>query len=251
MDGHRVNTTIITTVYAPTPQLAKFALFGMKATAREFPRCKLYAGIDAAMPHVYPAARALGFEVVTIDEGAPPRMGTLLNECIQRVETETFWTIEHDVRILPGSGAAVTQMLESYPSVASIECITLEPNKAVGKPASFKQMYRFNTSNDIWHQIPYQSLCCVAWRTSAVREVDWSMIPPWPAIDKLLSWQLMRRGWDMCISPVYGCIHYDLKARGHLPAHMRRPREGPCISIIDRASVLAPQSNGISIARAL
>jgi hypothetical protein len=165
-------------------------------------------------------------------------MGTLVKACLDRVETPTFWTIEHDVRILKGSGEPVTKMLEDHPTVASLECVTLDRAKSVGKPASYKQMYRFSERNDIWHQIPFQSLCCVAWRTDAVRDVDWSMIPPWPAIDKLLTWQLLKRGWDLCISPVYGCIHYDLHARAALPLHLRRPRSGPCINIIDRAVIM-------------
>ena len=224
---------VMTCVYAPDARMEAVALRCLRSILSEFPNDQRIVAIDQAPPSIAAYAGKMGWTVIEPTGGQPPRLGSLMKACLARVKTDVVWTIEHDAQVLRGTRNPVSRLLDKFPRVAGLECLSTNRDGKIVAPCSVKQMYAYPGTERIYHQIPWSSLNCVAWRTEALRSIDWSLMPEWPACDKVISWLLVKGGWDLCVAPDYPCLHHDAKARRELPGQRARPVALPCLNIVD------------------
>jgi len=209
--------TTITIIYAPTMRLRRVVGYCIKATTREFPADRKILAVDCGAPEIESYAAQHGWTIVYPGPGHPPRMATLLRTCLDHVSTDVAWIIEHDTVILTGRRNAVSEMLAEHPTVAGIDCLTVDragktnyPTKNRRRPAPYPGDKRLEYSR------PWTSLNCGCWRTEALRGIDWSQVPEFPGADQAVSRQLLRQGWELCIAKKQTCVHYMAGARREL-----------------------------------
>lgn len=216
--------SVITIIYTPTPRPRQVAGTCIRATTREFPDDRKILAVDHGAPELEAYCAQRGWTLVYPPPGGrPPRMGSLLRTALEHVTTDVVWTIEHDAQILHGRRDAVSAMLAEYPKVAGIDCLTVDragvmnyPTKNRRRPAPFPGDARLE------HSRPWTSLNCGCWRTEALRGLDWSTIPEFPATDQHISRQLLRQGWQLCIAKEQTCVHHMAGAR----VALKWPRHG-------------------------
>jgi hypothetical protein len=68
----------------------------------------------------------------------------------------------------------------------------------------------------------FSSLNCAVWRREALLQLDWRMIPVFPATDQHISRQLKTKGWKLGVCRDVPCIHHYLQARRHIDKRWRR-----------------------------
>jgi len=209
--------SIITTIYAPNERMEKVVLASLSATTAEFPDDEKFAAIDAATPAIEAFCRRNGWNMVKLREGSPPRMGSLLRKALQLVRTNTVWTIEHDVEVRPGARETLAGLLPKHPQLAGIECMTVDGAGKPFYPATSKQLRPLKDAPGVLAVYPIASLCCVAWRTQALRDIDWPQVPDYPACDRAISRLLRAAGWEIGMTRDATARHHFAGARRWLP----------------------------------
>ncbi len=209
--------TVITITYAPSDRLRGIVGACIRATDAEFPDDYKFMGMDSEWPDMEAYADANGWTLVYPRGGHAPRLHTLLQTCIGFVATDVTWIIEHDTEILPGRRDAVSAMLQQYPKVAGIDCMTVDRNGKHNYPCSRRRRPNpFMNDRSLERSRPWTSLNCGCWRTEALRQIDWVRVLPFPRVDQSISRVLLRKGWDLCIAKEQTCIHHMAGARGEL-----------------------------------
>ena len=211
-----VRMTVITTIYAPNAAMEPVVLASLKATDTHFPDDERIAGVDAATPAIEAYCRDHGWTVLRPPRGRPPRMGTLLRLALERCETPLFWTIEHDVEVRPDAREALPPFLAQHPELAGVEAMTVNATGDVGYPTCAKVLDPMADPNLLSPRFT-ASLCCVCWRAEALKGLDWTRIPNYPATDKVISRQLRKAGWELAIAPCATAFHHFSGARRWLP----------------------------------
>lgn len=214
MDG---TSSVLTAIYAPTERLERVVMECLPSTTAEFPDAHKFALCDCVTPGIRDYLVANGWTSVFPEDGQPPRMGRLLRAGFARVITDIVWTIEHDVAIHAGGRAPVEELLRNNPGIAGIEFESLDKQGLPNYPTDKKPRIPYSGSDGLWHIRPSTSLSCVCWRADAWRQLDWSLVPDFPACDKMIGQQLGRKHWAFCIAPAYKCTHLFARARKDLP----------------------------------
>ena len=219
----RDRQSVLTAIYIGADDVQEVVRRCLKATQLEFPGDDRYALCDKVTPPVETWLDDHGWFKIRPRSGDPPRLGRMLEDAIcsptngtARVSTDIVWTIEHDVEIHPGARDAVSAILERNPKVAGIELVSVGADGQPYYPTD-KKPRKPHDDPELQHIIPGTSLNCVCWRTHALREIDWSRIPDWPACDKMIARQVRAHGWELCIAEGYTCRHWYARARRHLP----------------------------------
>ena len=211
--------SVITIIYAPSIRLRRIAGMCLKATTHEFPDDYKFLGVDHGAPELERYAADHGWAIVYPQPGTrPPRMGSLLRTCLSFVPTDVVWTIEHDAQVSGGRRDAVSAMLDKHPRVAGIDCLSVDRRGVVNYPCKHRRRPApFAADSRLEHSRPWTSLNCGCWRTEALRQINWSLVPDWPATDQVISRQLLKLGWHLCIAKKQTCVHWIANARKELP----------------------------------
>ncbi len=206
---------VVTCLAITGPRVERIALESLRATTAEFPDDERFAAIDIGSPAVEEYCRNHGWTLVRPDPGpgGPPRMAALVKKCLELTAAPILWTIEHDCVIPRDRRDRVIEALLANPRVAGVECLTLNARGDVGYPATSKKLAPWPQDERLRVQSPWSSLTCVAWRTEALRQVDWSKVRLFPATDQDLSRELVARGWTLTCYPECTCVHHFTRAR--------------------------------------
>lgn len=228
--------TVITSIYAPNNRMEKLVIPCLKSIGAEFPHDRRIAGIDAATPAVEKHCRAHGWEIVRMNSGAPPRMGSILGKAVAMAESKYIWTVEHDVEVLPGRRAGLRAKLEDHPRYAGVEAVTLSGSLRLGYPCNRKRLAEVDDPA-LRDPQPHASLNCVCWRADALKELPWHAVPDYPNCDQVLSRLLRRRGWRLRVAMDEPVIHRFAGARKDLDGPVRRGGARPHPKTVDLVTV--------------
>ncbi len=216
-----VPCTTVTTIYVNDESSERVTLECLDAIKREFPDSPRIAAIDYAPPGFAERVRDMGFDIVTVDEGEPPRMSLLLRESVRRATTPVILTVECDVILSTGFGQKMRDLFTAFSDqrVFAIEATTTEEdgtpcypvNDRLGKrrqPKPYGTVAGFRLVRDMM----YPTFSVTAFRRRELGKVDWKTLPPLVWADKYLWWQV-GRGRIAVIAPELKARHYKKVAR--------------------------------------
>jgi len=200
--------TTITTIYAD-----KDAEEGVRETLvsimKSLPGMDHIAAVDKARPNFMREIEALGFRLITMDEGSPPRMISLLKKALDGVTTRYALTVEQDVIINKDTVAGLLARMRAVGAdIAGVES-TYETRE--GK-------LTFPTTSHFRNQLPTgqahvftdkSHICwaCTLWRADALRSVSWNRVPVLGHSDVEIGRRLRAKGYRLIRDHSVRCIH--------------------------------------------
>jgi hypothetical protein len=192
----------------------------LTATAREFPESRKIAAVDLAAPEFIEKIKKMGFEVLTVEGGEPPRMSRLLKAALDSTRTPYFVTVECDVAPEEGSGSALVALLAGQSAkLAGVEAHYVDAAGALTFPTTYHSLRRQAVGEyapGMKRELSHITWSMAAYRTSALRLVDWSTVPPLGKSDIEVGRQLRERGLVLCNAPGVRALHRSHQARQSL-----------------------------------
>jgi len=187
----------ITTVYAPTRRLERIVTECLTALLRETPGAQHLAAVDSARPEFVETIRQFGFEVVTLNEGEPPRMTRLMEAALKRATGRRILTVENDVVLRPGCARRLAQVLDSQDEqVLAVEAIMRDGK---GRP-TYPSLHRVRRDSPPWRasgtvlvDTRHPTYCATLWRREALDGVEWGALPPLLWADRFAWEQITAR----------------------------------------------------------
>jgi len=164
--------TSVTCVYAPTAESENVTMQCLEALRRAAPDMRRIACIDLASESAMERIKALGFEVVTLEAGAPPRMMSLVRKALVSIETPYALFVESDVIFSRETIRYLANCIRAQkPNVVAVECATTGPMGEMVYPA----IDRIN-ANDIGRIVGdpmYPTFSGVLWKVDALKGAEW------------------------------------------------------------------------------
>ena len=220
--------TTITAIYAPDDRSQQVTRECLNAVAREYPDEQRIAAVDQAPAEFVREIRSLGFEVVTVGGGKPPRLMPLYEAALSRAAADRILTVESDV-ILPERFAVdmarAARKAFADKRVACVEAVTVGEDGKPNYPSKdripkFLKAYKPGLKQDTRHP----TFSGVLWRREAWRQVDWSKCAPFLYGDKDL-WRQLDANWIAVIVMGLNVPHHGRVARTaqHAPKPTSKP----------------------------
>ena len=227
------DVTVLTTVYAPDEPRARMACASLEATRLAFGPESMEILIDGDTGAVQNWALAKNCAVWANTDGDPPRMADNIARAVRLVETPITWTVESDVFVSRPMAKAATQLFRMLPEdVASLTLYTIDKN---GRGCYPNNMHRIPPRQDLNGEMagPLKSFttwCCTAWRTDALKVVDWPQVPQFHRCDIKVGELMAAKGLRHFGTPYLAALHYPRSSRlgtTEVPDPSRAPNEIP------------------------
>lgn len=175
----------ITAVYVADPPSERATLKCLRAVRREFPDADRIAAVDLAPPEVARQIEALGFRVVTVEGGEPPRMNRLLGAAVASTVAPYVVTVESDVTLAEGAGAAfadLTEALRRDPKLGAVEAVMHLGDGKIAYPSDARtrrpgRPYRTVAGHALVRDRLYPTFCATLFRRADLARVDWERCP--------------------------------------------------------------------------
>lgn len=209
--------TTITTMYAPDEIMEGIIRQCLDAIDRELPDSPKIAAVDYARPAFMKELEQRGMQIVTVDDGRPPRMSRILHDAVLRANTRLVMTIESDVVL----GKDVPGFLLDKIKNTGMVCAAMEGryHDANGNqtfPSNHRQGQHKLPFDDIYSEKRNVTFSAVLWKRENLVSVSWAGLPPLGRADIRLCERLRKKG--MITLSTDGCsslhlIHQSYKAR--------------------------------------
>ena len=211
--------TTVTTVYVADERSERVTFECLAAVAREFPESPRIAAVDLAPPAAVERMKGLGFEVVTVDGGKPPRMNRLLGAAVEAARTPFVLTVESDVILKPGAGVGFRALLgvfDESADIGAIEAVTVDENGKPKHPVSDRlranpPVYGERAGMRLRLDPRFPTFCGVCFRRADMLKINWAKCRALAWCDKDSWTQLPNR--KALIAQGVTAFHYRQVAR--------------------------------------
>jgi hypothetical protein len=208
---------IITTVYIPSPSRERY-----RNTSDLVKRC-VAAGIGPRLLAIDKApeefrlwAGGAGHRLVTLEAGKPPRMTRLLQEALALVPegSEWVWTVEQDALLDESVAAKMESIMAGLP--LEVASLTARPVDEDGRDVAPHIFGSWTEKSIAGHylgrgellRIPFAPFLATLWRLAALRNMDWSHVPPFVCADQVLGRTLKTQGLVLLGHAELKVLHY-------------------------------------------
>ena len=218
-ERHGRGITTVTTVYIADERSERVTFECLEAVAREFPEAPKLAAVDLAPPAAVERMKAIGFEIVTVEGGAPPRMNRLLGAATEAARTPFVLTVESDAILNPGAGDGFRSLLgvfDESADIGAIEAVTVDERGRPKHPVSHRlqsnpPVYGERAGFRLCVDPRFPTFCAVVFRRADMLRVDWAKCRPLEWCDKGSWTQLPNR--KALIAEGVTAYHYRQVAR--------------------------------------
>jgi len=207
---------IIRTIYINTVEHLRLVRYCLWHTVQHNPDSRIILAIDQASTDFEDWAQTLSPKVETFRmSGKRPhggRMNLLTGEALKRIENSEplVITSEQDAILDSSIIPVLWALLERYkPESASMQAMScLFDGRCCYPSASHNRRFRRGREYDGFaYEMQFTTFWTVAWRTEALREVNWSKTRPHIGADQNACNQMAETGWRFYSTPHCRGIH--------------------------------------------
>ena len=208
----------VTPIYVRDERSAAVTSECLDALARELPDAERFAAIDLAPPATIELARDLGFRILNLDSGAPPRLNLLYGLAARTAVRPLLMTVESDVVLPAGSAGRIAAALPAFEAagVAAIEAVTTDADGRINYPSHDRvpgRMAPWPRRKGFGRDLMYPTFSATIWRRDLLARAPWASFAALVRCDENLWRHLGREGWTALIAT-------DLRVRHE--AHVAR-----------------------------
>ncbi len=206
--------TAITCVYAPDAESEKVVAQSLDATRKALPFWQRIVAVDGARPAFMERLLNSDAQIITISEGDPPRMATLLAKSLRNANGKYVFTIEHDCILSQENADKAIALMDALPN--RVVSLGLQSVNEKGEP-EYPWSWDWRKGivfADGFRQVQYQSLSTSIWRAAPLQSlVAMDKLPPLEAADMQISFQLGRLGYIHLLTDQAQVLHYPHTGR--------------------------------------
>jgi len=210
--------TVVTAIYAPDKKTEKINREALKRVCAALPDAIKLAPVDYAEPTFKNEIHGMGFRILEVTGGRPPRLNRLYELALKECRTPYILFVESDVWIDRGQPEKLLAMLKRAPQkVCCMEGIYRTPS---GRRLGPLMTERFSVplGDGLRQNQRHCSWSFTVFKTISLRGIEWKVPRARElAIDQHASSRLRAKGW------ILGCTH-DVKTTHHRRISVRALR---------------------------
>ncbi len=248
------DVTTITCVYAPDLHMEHVTRRCLWALMEHAPESPKIAAIDLARDEFVDEIEVMGFTIVRPDPGgSPPRMASLLQKSLERIDTRFAVTVESDVFV---NNETIPTLLRRIGGVsggiAGVEATYVNSSGAMAYPTTSHQKYQSGTW-DPQLKLDRSHICwaCAIFDCHALTTINWDSLPQLCQSDVRVGRRLRDNGYKILrdySATAEHMGHQSIRTRNSIAAS---DKTGAGAAAIQRSSGYGDVLLASSIARAI